>query len=689
MTFEQFRRIFALVTESYRKGLSTGFPEQSDCDCSSMAESLNNAFIIALSGDESAASEFLNDMKGDDKWGSAASYYLGGLSLISAEIERCSTGAGAEERYRLAEKIIAEFDIDKALKFDPKAERWPTEDMWRLFFPEGVGIKGHEQEKMSALREKRKISALELNPNPITDPAREVLFTSNALLTIPSSCDAVERMQLSGNLKQQIRSAMNEPQQNWYDHPIPLDVSLEANEVVYGLRGLENMLKFERTRGNTGTDQKLVCVLSVSVTHSGLAAIAREYLQAELAKAGGTENVDVYVFTEDDTRAIYEEIIVPAIEHYVGKDRNPEYIKKVFGVDGAYGRHYSFLKAVAVFWNVLINPEIKATFKIDLDQVFPQEELVAEGGGSAFDHFKSSLWGAHGCDSWGNKVELGMIAGSLVNEKDIGKSLYTADAVYPDRDLKMDELFFFSTLPHAFSTEAELLTRYNTKDLDGNSTCMQRVHVTGGTNGILVDGLMRYRPFTPTFFGRAEDQAYVMSVLMNNSPVLGYVHKDGLIMRHDKEAFAQEAIKSAFVGRAIGDYIRILYFSEYAKILTGGDIGKMKEKIDPFTGCFVSNMPVTISCMRFALKAVEILAGNPKDGIEYVKDGARRMKEAMEFTSGDMSLLRQEYERERDGWNLFYDVLALTEKSLSAGDSFALGLKRKAEKLVDSLKAGA
>ena len=97
---------------------------------------------------------------------------------------------------------------------------------------------------------------------------------------------------------------------------------------------------------------------------------------------------------------------------------------------------------------------------------------------------------------------------------------------------------------------------------DGKIECIQRIHGTGGTNGILVDSLRKHRPFTPSLIGRAEDQSYILSVLMNPGEKLAYVHKDGLIMRHDKEAFAADAIKAASFGNLIGDYIRTLYFSE-------------------------------------------------------------------------------------------------------------------------------
>jgi hypothetical protein len=323
-----------------------------------------------------------------------------------------------------------------------------------------------------------------------------------------------------------------------------------------------------------------------------------------------------------------------------------------------------------------------ATFKIDLDQVFPQKELVEQTGASAFEHFSTPLWGARGLDTRGKPVELGMIAGALVNQKDIGKSLFTPDVPFPKRSPYPDEHIFFSTLPQALSTEAEMMARYDTNELDGKRSCIQRIHVTGGTTGMLVDSLCRYRPFTPSFIGRAEDQAYILSVLLNPGTKLAYVHKDGLFMRHDKEAFAQEAIESAFVGKLVGDYVRILYFSAYAKTLAE-DVGRLKEIIDPFTGCFVSRIPVTVVYLRFAFKVASFFDQDKKEqGVEFVQTGAKRIMSALKFADGNHSHLRQQYEKERLGWDLYYDTLEAVKKGSKNGDDFALDLLVKAKRIV-------
>jgi hypothetical protein len=85
--------------------------------------------------------------------------------------------------------------------------------------------------------------------------------------------------------------------------------------------------------------------------------------------------------------------------------------------------------------------------------------------------------------------------------------------------------------------------------------------------------------------GRAEDQAYLMSVLGDDAvaigPRLAYVHAAGLLMRHDKEAFAGEAIAAAQIGRLVGDDVRILLFSAYADG-PGGRRGAASARGKPF-----------------------------------------------------------------------------------------------------------
>lgn len=128
------------------------------------------------------------------------------------------------------------------------------------------------------------------------------------------------------------------------------------------------------------------------MTHAGLRSLARGYIRDEIARHGGLGTLDLFAFTETDTRRIVAEVLAPARARYLGGPPARKELS-IFEVDGEYGRHYSFLKAVAAFWSVLVDPCVRATFKIDLDQVFPEQELVAETGRSAFEHFLTPLWG--------------------------------------------------------------------------------------------------------------------------------------------------------------------------------------------------------------------------------------------------------------------------------------------------------
>jgi len=664
---------------------AAGFLSKAE-DESGTARKINASFLVLLMGNNhflyEKARRFLNEMKADPLWHDTAAFYLSGEDAVKEEIsQQCRS---SPEFFASLSNLSDYLNTPVTdLKEEPSSTL--SEMIHSVFFPEGTGIKASKEERIENLRERRTITITALNRNPIFNPINDVLFTSNVLLTVPSASTIYDDLPLSDDLKGALKEAAREPQVYWYDHPVQIGVEAEKNEILYGLKGLDRAVEFEKNRkdesGDTFDKKKLTVILSVSVTHKRLHSIAGQYIKEELIRSGGLKHIDVYLFTEEDTGRIVDHILLPFWKHHMKRDADDEFLS-VFGVDGEYGRHYSFLKAIAAFWHVLISNDIKATFKIDLDQVFPQKELVEESGASAFEHLMTPLWGAQGTDHNGNQVELGLIAGALVNEKDIGDSLFTPDVKFPERDLSPDEYVFFNALPQALSTEAEMMTRYTSGSLDGKTTCIQRVHVTGGTNGILVSTLRSHGPFTPSFIGRAEDQAYIMSVLLDRDITPAYVHKDGLIMRHDKEAFAQEAIQEAHIGKLIGDYIRILYYSAYARVLTGS-IATIKDKLDPFTGCFISKIPLTIVYLRFAIKAASFFdSGNSKEGFEFIKNGIPRISAAIRFTEGRPSPLKQRYEKERRQWNRYFDILSELEKAIGQGDALALELKIKAREIV-------
>jgi len=647
------------------------------------ARDLNSAFLISVAGashpafDRAAA--YLDEMRRSPEWEEAARFYIEGKALIEGELEeaRGNDPGFAARLDRLSEWVSRPRNLA-----DPKRT---AEEYWAVFFPEAKGIWDDRQGRLEALRLRRQVTVTRLNPAPLADPAAELLFSSNVLLTVPIAAKPLDTPALEDDMRAAVSRAAQEPQLFWYDHPIPLGVDPENNEILHGLQGLEEALRFEQGRGCAPPGARPACILSVSVTHGGLRDLARKYIQEVLARHGGLKAIDLYAFTEADTERIIADVLGPALQHFLGLAHAGPRIG-VFGVDGEYGRHYSFLKAMAAFWHVLLDRRVRATFKIDLDQVFPQRELVAEAGASAFEHFKTPLWGALGSDARGQPVELGLIAGALVNARDIEKCLHSCDVTFPAREPSFDEFFFFSPLPQALSTEAEMMARYGRGGLDGRTTCLQRIHVTGGTNGILIDSLRRHRPFTPSFIGRAEDQAYILSALGGPGPRLAYLHKDGLFMRHDKDVFAGEAQAAAHAGKIVGDLIRTLYFSAYARVVTD-DFRALKELIDPFTGCFVSLIPATVVHLRFAFMAASFFArGDDPQGTRFVREGAGRIRKALEFVRGEESPLRSAYLQERSGWDLFYEALSAVEKALEEGDPFAIDLQRRARLIVEDCK---
>ncbi len=653
---------------------------------------INAAFLISLSGDNhsryTAAMEYLEEMQNDPLWTNLVTFYREGLGLLIKEFrEFCSDSNNGEER---VEELRAKLTQEKELS---SFSQTIQEGVWKLFHPEASDILSNKESQTDILRSKRKVEITNLNSTPIKNVPQEVIFTANALLTIPPAEKKLEDLSIKPGLWNALKEVVQEEQTFWYDHPVQIGVEPDRNEILYGLRHLSESLLFEKKLKNATEKDELTVILSASVTHEGLQGIVKEYIEYEMEKGSDLPGLKVYLFTEAETAGLIHEILVPAANRYFSDIKDSSsLLREVVGVNGKYGRHYSFLKAITAFWQVFEDPDKKATFKIDLDQVFPQETLLEETGKSAFQHMMSPLWGAEGIDSQGNSVYLGMMAGALVNEKDIRASLFTPDVTYPSPPFTGEDSVFCSRVPQALSTVSEMMARYDKEGIDGNNSCISRVHVTGGTNGILIEALRRYRPFTPVFIGRAEDQAYLLSVLFSRDrePVLRYFHNDGLFMRHDKHAFAGEAIKAAAIGKIVGDYERILFFSKYARIISP-DIDEVKSMINPFTGSFVSPLSQNLAYLRLALKAAELFATKEEEseykGFAIVETGPRRLRASIrEVSMGDGNGLKERYEREKKAWDLYYDILDNIENALGKGDPFALELQERANRLIGNAR---
>lgn len=634
-------------------------------------------FLIGLTGKEAGrqAMKILDEIKWDDSYSPVVDFIRGGWRRIDEEIEK----QDSSDFIRLVTESADKLNAGR----QPDSLKDIAEILWPLFFPEGMALMdaNNYSGEIRRLRKKRAVKIIKPSPDSrrIKNPARQLLMTSNLLLTIPLKEDIPG---ISGRFIKEVKSILKERQKYWYDHPIPLGINPEANEALYGLNGLNDMIEYEKSRKTIPENSKLNCVLSASTTHDGLHQIVRPWINEELKKNGPLKNLDIYILTEEDTTRIIREIFIPLANHF-NMDADSQPLRQVFGVDGEYSRHYSFLKAISAFWNVFINPAIEATFKIDLDQIFPQEALLEATGKTAMELLCDHHWGAAGIDDDGNKIELGMIAGALVNHDDIGKGLFTADVPFPDvNDLKAEDTIFFSRLPQALSTEAEMMYVYDHRD----KTVAQRIHVTGGTNGILVDALFKYRPFTPTFIGRAEDQAYILSVLFSENTALRYLHKPGLIMRHDKHVFAGKAIREAQTGKWIGDYVRTLLFSYYARILPW-KYENIKSATRPFTGCFISDLPVTVVYLRWAFKTLELInKGQEAEAHEFMTSGAQRLDQLMTKLEQLPQSLKETFETEKAGWDMYYDLLILSRREINEGDSFLLEIRQKAGSIITACK---
>ncbi len=639
------------------------------------ARNLITAFLILLAGRRHAqftqAESYIKKLSVLDEWKEWASFYRHAAKKVVSELtKQLSEDPELESAFNEAEKTLTE---------NPHDTHAAREALWSAFFPEGTGISGQEKERTEALRKQRTVTIDRLNDHPVQSPGKEMLFTSNVLLTTPlpdADLSAFDR-----DFRDHVSCAQAEPQEYWYDHPIPVGQDADSNELLYGLTHFNEALTGEKKRGNYD-GVPVAFALSISVTHTSLHKVAKQYLKQVIASGPSLDYLNVFAFTEADAEALIDQVLLPAAERCGFSTDVAKHLLSVFGVDGRYGRHYSFLKAIAALWNVLIDDRIRATFKIDLDQVFPQKELIEETGRSAFEHFRTPLWGASGFDSQGAPIELGMIAGALVNQHDIGCGLFTPDVAFPSHALTAETSIFFSKLPQALSTQAEMMTRYRPGTvLDGTAACLERIHVTGGTNGILVDSLRRFQPFTPSFVGRAEDQAYVLSTFSPDRR-LGYVHAAGLIMRHDKEGFARTAIARAKVGTQISDYLRLLLFSEYAEALPLGTAA-IKQKADPFTGCFISKLPLTVTLFRFALKAAALFhEENTGEALQFLRTGIPLLKKEIAFTQGNPSALKRKYLQEREGWDLFYRSLTALEKGLEKGGRWAQAAQKRANEIV-------
>ena len=491
----------------------------------------------------------------------------------------------------------------------------PTKNqIWELFCPEALEAFEDPDKVKNKLLEKRKLKDIKQNKLFLKKPALEILFTSNVLITTPSEFSSPN---IPEEIKRDLQKFKDVEQSFWYDHPIPLDSLEKENEIIYGLKNLDEALDFEVQRNNINNLDKITLVLSVSVTHEGLEEIALKYIKIIIKKYLKLKHINIFLFDEDTCNKITSSI-------FSSKDNTNNNL----GVNGNYGRHYNFLKYILLLWNKFIDHNVRYTFKIDLDQIFDQETLFKTTGFSIFDIFKNQKnWGGSATDYEGNKVDLGLLAGALVNKNDVSEGLFTPDVKRPNNNDIFSQFsskkIFCPEWPQSVSTEAELM--YQSDDI-------QRIHVTGGTTGITLDSLKKWAPFTPSFINRAEDQAFGISSMKDNE-YLSHIHGKNLVMRHDKHAFAKKSIEMSKFGKEIGNLERILLFSYYAHEHELG-YDKLKRRLWPFTSSFLSRYPELLTGLIFLIDGCF-------SGGEYVSSGSKRLMDTHIFCKTKLKIQLQ------------------------------------------------
>ena len=94
-----------------------------------------------------------------------------------------------------------------------------------------------------------------------------------------------------------------------------------------------------------------------------------------------------------------------------------------------------------------------------------------------------------------------------------------------------------------------------------------------------------------------------------------------------------------------------------------------------------------LAYLRFALQAEGFFAGgDAESAMAFVRSGAKRISDAMSFCSGRESRLYRQLQEEREGWELYYSVLAAMKTGLERGDPEADRLRGRAGETVEACR---
>ncbi len=74
------------------------------------------------------------------------------------------------------------------------------------------------------------------------------------------------------------------------------------------------------------------------------------------------------------------------------------------------------------------------------------------------------------------------------------------------------------------------------------------------------------------------------------------------------------------------------------------------------------------------------------EGIQLLKLGVERLEKVIGELNQTPNPLIEKYRQEKEGWDLFYDLLDHLEEDLEQGDAFALNLRARARELVEDCR---
>lgn len=426
----------------------------------------------------------------------------------------------------------------------------------------------------------------EVKPNPHPLNPNEVVLQLNALYTRPETDPHGNPAgYIPRNQRATARSVLADPGRKLadYDHPVHLFEEDEKHELIRCLRELDEDISFEKEKGVLPKDYLFPVLLSLSVTHSSLDAPCKDWIMDKI-RSLNLSDISVFVLTEK------------TIEKMKGKVEGGPYT--VFSVFGKYGVHFNALKYSQLIMEKAYG--IRAGFKLDTDEGIRSRDLFAETGKTWLTTLCHSLWGGKARDWRGREVELAFNLGEYTNSKDIDALGYSKAMREPDVKASPcagnNDLFFNKGAAHAKATA--LYNRFNIlEDHISHSV------VKGGGYGITNEGLRRYRPFTFSLVGRAEDQQFYFTGL--SAGARGIFHPD-LRIAHYKGAVASSERKTE-ASRFLGDMYRLVLFQHLVEIIG------VKEDIDPMPGVFAGSLARAQVIYHLLYKASSYFSSNRKE----------------------------------------------------------------------------